>query len=191
MPPAKVPPVTATPAPVEGATRLVPSIEMPPKMVPELAITPLMVLFLIWMPVGDSKPVLGLTMPAFEVLREKLVLLTQIPSRLPVLPLITPALLMVPEKVETLAIAMPAAAAEIVPAFDMPPIKVGPKIWRAFVAEVIVLALSITIPWLEPKISPLSTIAPVMVEWTMLIAISAEIVPALVMPPENVVAPET
>ena len=67
-------------------------------------------------------------------------------NRIPVLPLIAPALLMVPEKVETLAIAVPAAAAEIVPAFDMPPVKVGPEIWRAVVAEVIVLALSITIP---------------------------------------------
>src|ERR1700689_5026854 len=83
MPPENVPPVTETPAPVEGAMRLVPSIEMPPTMVPELAITPLMVLFLIWMPVGDNKPVLVLTTPALVELPEKLVLLTQTPARLP------------------------------------------------------------------------------------------------------------
>ena len=83
MPPAKVPPVTETPAPDACEIRLVPSIEMPPEMVPELAITPLMVLCLIWMPVGDSKPVLALTTPALLELPEKLVLLTQMPARLP------------------------------------------------------------------------------------------------------------
>src|SRR5580692_8679546 len=83
MPPEKLPPATETPAPVEGAMRLVPSIEMPPEIVPLLAITPLIVLCLIWMPVGDNRPVLALTTPALLELPEKLVLSTQMPARVP------------------------------------------------------------------------------------------------------------
>src|ERR1700728_4801651 len=83
MPPAKLPPVTETPAPVEGAIRLVPPIDMPPLIVPLLATSPVMVLFLIWMPVPDNKPVLALTTPALVELPEKLVLLTQMPARVP------------------------------------------------------------------------------------------------------------
>src|SRR5271156_3146152 len=82
MPPAKVPPVTETAAPVVGEIKLAASIDMPPPMVPVLLTVPVIVLCLIWIPVGDSRPVLALTTPALVELPAKLVLLTQMPLRL-------------------------------------------------------------------------------------------------------------
>ena len=66
-----------------------------------------------------------------------------------------PLLVMPPEKLVTPDTRMPAFVppADSVPALEMPPVKVGPEILMAVAAEVIWLAPSIRMPWLEPRMS--------------------------------------
>ena len=101
------------------------------------------------------------------------------PIKIPVLAVIVPVLLTLPANVEIEAKEMPAPPAETAPLLVMPPVNVGPEILMAVTVEAIWLAPSIRMPWLEPRMVPLSTIAPVMVAWTMLIAVCAVIVPLL------------
>ena len=56
-----------------------------------------------------------------------------------------------------------ATALVIVPLLVMPPVKVGPVIETPVPVALILLALSIRMPWLVPRITPLSMIAPVIV----------------------------
>ena len=77
------------------------------------------------------------------------------------------------------------------PALLTPPKKVGPVIAMAVVAPLNLLVPSIKIPWDEALMTPLSKTPPVMVLPEILMPVAAEIVLALVMPPEKVEAWKT
>ena len=103
-----------------------------------------------------------------------------------------PLLAMPPVKVATLSIKTPVRAdVEIVPALLMPPRKVEPWMKIAVAVAVSSLVLSIRMPWFVAEILPLSTIEPVMVLATMLMAVAAAMVPALEILPVKVETPET
>ena len=104
-----------------------------------------------------------------------------------------PALRTPPENDTALSATRIAASpdAETVPALLMPPVKVEPDTTMPDVAEVILLAASIVMPWVEPSRLPLSMMAPVIVLAAMTIALGAETVPALEMLPVNALTPST
>ena len=111
---------------------------------------------------------------------------------MPVFAVIVPEFEILPVNFVTLRASMPRPPdAEIVPALEMPPVKVGPEIAIAVLLVVIVLAPSTAMPRVEPRIIPLSTIAPAMVLPAMAMPVFAETVPALEILPEKVEALES
>ena len=81
-------------------------------------------------------------------------------------------------------------AAEIVPELLMPPVNVEPVMRIPVLVAVIVLAPSIRMPRPDARISPLSTIAPLMVLPAMAMAVLAVIVPELeILPPLKLETP--
>jgi hypothetical protein len=74
--------------------------------------------------------------------------------------------------------------AEIVPALPMPPMKVEPETKIAVCEALMTLRLSTAMPCVVPRITPLSTIAPVIVVPLIAMPILALIVPKFeILPP--------
>ena len=184
MPPVKVGPVIKMAVRVEtillGLLILMPWYE--PVMTPLSVMPPAMVLVLMIMLVALPEIV-----PALEMLPVKVETpWMTMPPPAAIVPL--ELLTIPPEKLVTPLTKMPSPAAEILPALEMPPVKVGPVIEMAVAAEVILLVLSRVMPTLPPValMMPLSRIEPVIVPPESEMPPEA-MVPALEMLPEKLV----